>query len=412
MHRGMFKISFMSTKTRIIYYSPHPHLNLMSPSGFGTHMREMITAFEDEGCEVLPVIMGGIDNPPEVKDDSQESNAKSFFKKVLSKNIWRSLKDFNLLRFDKKAARRLEESILKFRPDMIYERCNYMQLSGIRMAQKHSVFHAMELNSPYIEQQRFLSKSYSFLESYAGNIEQKQLKGTDLPLAVVGPLKEYFSNKYSVDPDKFLVTHDAFNKDNILLNKDRQKEIINHYGLSNKTIIGFVGSIFEWHGLDKLIKAFQKLPYNNVKLLIVGYGSYMNELIELVEALGLEEEVIFTGGVPKNQVFNYISLMDICTAPDAAWYQSPVKIFEYGAMGKPIIAPDTEAVREIMDQEEDGILTDATVEGLREGLVHLLENRKKALVMGKKFQKKVLNDYTWKKNARKVLAAKERMQYQ
>lgn len=372
-------------------------------------MREMITAFEEEGCEVLPVIMGGIDNPPEEKTDGRESRTKSFFKKVLSENIWRSLKDLNLLRFDKKAGRKLEESILQFRPDMIYERCNYMQLSGIKMAKKHAVFHAMELNSPYIEQRRFLSKSHSFLEGYAEKKEQKQLEGTDLPLAVVGPLKKYFSNKYNIDSDKFLVTHDAFNKDNILLNQDRRQEIINRYGLSDKIIIGFVGSIFEWHGLDKLIKAFQKLPYDNVKLLIVGYGSYMNDLIELVEALGLEEDVIFTGRVPKTEVFNYISLMDICTAPDAAWYQSPVKIFEYGAMGKPIIAPDTEAVREIMDPGEDGILTDSTVTNIRKGLTYFLKNKEKALKMGKQFQRKVLNDYTWKNNARKVLAAKERI---
>jgi glycosyltransferase involved in cell wall biosynthesis len=153
------------------------------------------------------------------------------------------------------------------------------------------------------------------------------------------------------------------------------------------------------------------LEESKVKLLLVGDGSYMTELIELVDDLGLKNDVIFTGRVPRNEVFNYIDLMDVCAAPNAEWYQSPIKIFEYGAMGKPIIGPDTEAVKEIMVSGEDGILTNGSVGNLKEGLTYLLENREKALVMGKNFQKKVLNEYTWKNNVRKVLAAKERIQY-
>jgi glycosyltransferase involved in cell wall biosynthesis len=391
---------------KIIYYSPHPHLNLMSPSGYGTHMREMITAFQNKGCEVLPVIMGGEDNPPEETININSSRSKQLLKNLLPKRLWRTLKDVNLLRFDQlKAMRRLENTIKEFKPDFIYERCYYLQLSGVKIAKKYNLAHVMEINSPYVNQTNFLENSRSYLEKYARHIERKQLSGTDLPLAVVGPLREYFCERYDIDPDKFLITHDAFNRANIQLNTNNQQKIVKQYGLSGKRVIGYVGSIFEWHGLDKLIRAFDELDIPDTKLLIVGYGEYMVKLTELTKSLNREEDVISTGRVPKEEIFDYITIMDICAAPDAAWYQSPVKIFEYGAMGKPILGPDTTAVCEVMESDKDGILVEPTVEEMMKGLMKLISDPERSNKMGRHFQQKVLNDYTWTENARKVLEA-------
>ena len=121
--------------------------------------------------------------------------------------------------------------------------------------------------------------------------------------------------------------------------------------------------------------AFNELHEENLKIFIVGYGEYMKNLKELVAQFGLKEDVIFTGQVPKEEVFDYINIMDICVAPSAAWYQSPIKIFEYGAMGKPILGPDTAAVREVMKPDKDGILVEPTVESVKYGLKKLLNSK-------------------------------------
>jgi len=147
------------------------------------------------------------------------------------------------------------------------------------------------------------------------------------------------------------------------------------------------------------------LDIPDTKLLIVGYGEYMVKLTELTKSLNREEDVISTGRVPKEEIFDYITIMDICAAPDAAWYQSPVKIFEYGAMGKPILGPDTTAVCEVMESDKDGILVEPTVEEMMKGLMKLISDPERSNKMGRHFQQKVLNDYTWTENARKVLEA-------
>lgn len=396
---------------KIIYYSPHPHLNLMSPSGSGTHMREMIAAFRNEQCEVLPVVMGGGDNPPEETLNKHQSGSKQFLKNLLSKRVWRTVKDLNLLRFDYfTAAKRIEKAIKKFNPDFIYERCYYLQLSGIKMAKKYGLPHVLEINSPFVDQANFLGKSKSYFENYARYIEKKQVHETDLPLAVVGPLKEYFAKRHNVPRDKFLITHDAFNPKNIQLNTSDQKKIQEQYQLFDKKVIGYIGSIFEWHGLDKLIRAFDEMKISGAKVLIVGYGAYMTTLMKLAKNLAVEDDIIFTGRVPKEIIFNYIDIMDICVAPNAAWYQSPVKIFEYGAMGKPILGPDTEAVREVMIPDEDGILVEPSINHIKAGLRQLLKDPERAKQMGLNFRKKVLQEYTWGKNAKKVLNKIEKLE--
>jgi len=377
----------------------------MSPAGFGTHMRGMITAFRNMECEVRTVIMGGESKPPDLLDSNNSNGLKDRIKKLAGKNVWRTLRDFNLLWFDGTASTELSNVIKEFEPDFIYERTNYLQLSGVKAAKKYNVKHVSELNTPYVDQQNYLSNSRSYLESYARYIEKKQLWDTDLALAVVGPLKEYFCDLYDLDRNKFLITHDAFDKDNIKLQSDNQQKIKDRHQLQDKTIIGYVGSIFEWHGLDKLIMAFNELHEENLKILIVGYGEYIKNLKELVAQFGLKEDVIFTGRVPKEEVFDYINIMDICVAPSAAWYQSPIKIFEYGAIGKPILGPDTAAVREIMKSGTDGLLVLPEKDKLKQGLIKLLDNKNLATKLGKNFQRKVLEEYTWENNAKKVLNA-------
>lgn len=391
---------------RIIYYSPHPHLNLQSPSGYGTHMREMIKAFEGSGCEVLPVIMGGTERQNvQGLGNNEQPKYKQLAKKIVGRTVWRFLKDLNLLRFDKKAEKRLEEYVLSFQPELIYERCYYMQLSGVNVANRHNITHIMEINSPYVEQTNFLSNSKSPLEFLANRYEKKQLEFTDIALTLEHSLKNYFIKKHNIEEQKFLITPDAFNSDNIILHQDKQNEIVNRYQLNNVKTIGYLGSIFEWHGLEYLIKAFDKLKLNNTKLLIVGYGEYAEKLVDLTQTLDRSDDIIFTGMVDRKYVFDYLQVMDICVAPGAEWFQSPIKIFEYGAMGKPVIAPNTGPVKEVMNHGKDGLLVNPNTDSVYQALVRMFNNPEEAERMGKSFQEKVLNDYTWDQNAKKVLKA-------
>ncbi|MFT5973783.1 MAG: glycosyltransferase involved in cell wall biosynthesis, partial [Cryomorphaceae bacterium] len=87
------------------------------------------------------------------------------------------------------------------------------------------------------------------------------------------------------------------------------------------------------------------------------------------------------------------------------WYGSPVKIFEYGLMKKPVIAPDLGPLRDVMTDGENGLLVIPNSKALKEALQQLVTNfalREKIAIA---WHEKVLLEYTWDTAAKKVLKA-------
>ena len=87
---------------KILYYSPHPHLRIEDQTGYGTHMREMIAAFEMLGHDVDFLIAGHRAIPTK---ETQGSNTRSLVKEVLKFLIpglmWETFKDLQLIRVDR-----------------------------------------------------------------------------------------------------------------------------------------------------------------------------------------------------------------------------------------------------------------------------------------------------------------------
>jgi glycosyltransferase involved in cell wall biosynthesis len=112
-------------------------------------------------------------------------------------------------------------------------------------------------------------------------------------------------------------------------------------------VIGFEGAVEKWFALDDVVRALPKiLKYvENTRLLIVGdslFTDFKAQLISLVHAMGLSDNVIFTGSVPYDNLAKYIAAMDLCLIPFAPqkWLESalPNKFFEYSACGKRILS--------------------------------------------------------------------------
>lgn len=387
---------------KIIYYSPHPNLILKSPSGYGTHMREMIKAFEGNGHQVLPVIMGGI----EVDDNTgaQTPILKRILKKIIPAIFWESIKDIQLLKYDKMAANTLEAAIKSFAPDLIYERANYLQCSGGIMAQKYGIRNILEMNSPYVEE-RFKYQGKSLLLKRAYINEKIRADAADKIVVVSSPLKKYLINEQKIQGNKIIITPNAIDPEKLNVIESKKNEVVNRNDLSDKFIIGFVGSIAKWHGVEILIKAFCRIKTQipNSRLLFVGGGETLEDLKKLAQKLGVGQEVIFTGNVKHEEVFTYISLMDITVLPRTNWYMSPIKIFEYGAMGKPIVAPDNDPVKDVMINNEDGLLVKPDEVEIGDAILLLYKNSELRLKVADQFKKKVMENYTWEKTAKKIL---------
>lgn len=387
---------------KLLYYSPHPQLRLDAPTGYGTHMREMIAAWRRMGVEVKTLIAGD-----EVSGEYGESNQSRFsrWKKHVPSIFWETAKDINLLRYDGVLKSDLEKAITEFKPDLIYERVAYLQNSGIKMATKRHIRHISEINAPFPEERiRFSGKSW--LLKQARDYERQILAHSDLITTVSSALKSHLAEKLSDIEEKIMVVPNCVNPDEVSHEREDIEEIRSAYELDGKTVIGFVGSIFPYHGVDILIKAFSALDRGDqLRLLIVGDGETLSELKSDARRLGVLDRCIFTGSIPHRYVYAMIEAMDICCMPKSNWYGSPVKIFEYGLMKKPVIAPDVAPVKDVMRNQIDGILISPEVDELILALRRLLKNRDFRSKVATSWHEKVLLEYTWDNAAKRILEA-------
>ncbi len=127
-------------------------------------------------------------------------------------------------------------------------------------------------------------------------------------------------------------------------------------------VIGYVGSLIDYEGLDDLLTAAAELKKTgkDFKLLMVGDGSAAPSLRQLAVTLEIQDRVIFTGRVPREQVAAYYSLIDIAPFPRKPWnvceLVSPLKPFEAMALEKLVVASDTKGLAESINDGNNGLL--------------------------------------------------------
>lgn len=176
-------------------------------------------------------------------------------------------------------------------------------------------------------------------------------------------LEDYFKNNYLNNHVPTITIHNGCDTDFFYpIGKVEAKEIIR----LQKDIIYllFIGSVSRWHGVESIIGTFRYMkkmvPDKKIKLLVVG-GINTDYLDNLKESFN-DENVDFTGKVSKDKAFYYINAADVCLLPVnniRISPGSPLKLFDYAACGKPIIAQEnTIGYSDIIDKYNLGICCD------------------------------------------------------
>jgi glycosyltransferase involved in cell wall biosynthesis len=175
------------------------------------------------------------------------------------------------------------------------------------------------------------------------------------------------------------------------------------------TYVGFVGTFLEHQGIDVLIDAaclvLKEKP--STKFLLVGDGPMRGTWEKRVLDLGISESFIFSGHVKYKVVPEFIGVMDVCVAPvrENSNQASPVKIFDYMACGRPVIASDIEMIREI-DVKSGCVLhfEPDSAEGLASKIMSLLKSPERRRKMGEEARKVAVGEYDRKMIFRRLAA--------
>ena len=186
-------------------------------------------------------------------------------------------------------------------------------------------------------------------------------------------------------------------------------KIREEYSLASSKVILYIGVLSRARHLGLLIRAFSraKAEIANAKLLIVGTGNAEVYLKNLAAELGVEGDVIFTGQVPRAEVPGFIAGADIGISPieplPCYKLSSPIKILEYMAMTKPVIAnEEIPEHRDVLEQSGAGILAPFTPEAFADAMVELLGNPDQAVEMGRRGREWVLKNRSYEVLARQI----------
>lgn len=174
------------------------------------------------------------------------------------------------------------------------------------------------------------------------------------------------------------------------------------YGLEGRKVLVYVGEMSAWHGIDVLVRAMALLG-EGYRALILGKNAEI--LKPLAVELGVLDRLVFTGPVRHEEVPLYISAADIGVAPyDPAgvrdmerlgFYFSPIKLFEYMACGKPVVASDIDIVGGIVKDSGCGVLAKPGDPGSLAEAIRSLAGSPHGESMGAAGRKACVEKYNW-----------------
>ncbi|MFC1948661.1 glycosyltransferase family 4 protein [Chloroflexota bacterium] len=233
--------------------------------------------------------------------------------------------------------REINRQIREFKPDILIGDCILTTYLGYRAARKHgipTVYYVLDINHRLIP--------FKFLQSLGKLIESRNIGSADLVLAINKGLRGY-TIQMGAEPGKAAVLTAGTDTKRFSQGADSRK-IRKQYGINqDDLLLFFVGWIHHFNGLKEVAVEIARQGRPNIKLLVVGDGDGFNELQEVREKYGLHERFILAGRKPYEEIPQLLSAADICLLPaypDEPIMQNivPIKMYDYLAAGKPIIA--------------------------------------------------------------------------
>jgi glycosyltransferase involved in cell wall biosynthesis len=241
------------------------------------------------------------------------------------------------------AADQLEQLIGFERPDVVIERYS-LESGAARLATRRcGIPLTLEVNAPLVQE----ATRYRGLDDpSAEQREHETLRAADRIHVVSSALLHYVR---SVAPD----VPAAWIPNGADVSRLRAAAPAALPSMDGRVVVGFVGSMKPWHGVDQLLDAFARIhPHNpQAALLLVGAGPKEAEVIERAGRADMRGHALCTGHVPHADVPGLVGRFDIAVAPYLPvedFYFHPLKIVEYLSAGKPVIYSDQGDLRALV----------------------------------------------------------------
>ncbi|RLA18477.1 MAG: glycosyltransferase WbuB, partial [Gammaproteobacteria bacterium] len=235
-------------------------------------------------------------------------------------------------------------------------------------------------------------------------LESYVFRGADAVTTICEGLRTDIISR-GISADKVTVIPNAVDIERFTYGEPADETLRKTLGLTGKVVLGFIGSFYAYEGLPLLLDAMpimlQENP--NICLLLVGGGPQEALIKDKVKTLNLEEQVIFTGRIPHDEVQAYYNQVDAFIYPRLSMrlteLVTPLKPLEAMAQGRLVIASDVGGHKELIKDRKTGYLFKAdNINALAETVAELLKSEEKWPKMRKSGRDFVEAERNWKKS--------------
>jgi glycosyltransferase involved in cell wall biosynthesis len=295
--------------------------------------------------------------------------------------------------------------------DLIHERFNLLALGGALASRKLGLPFVLEVNADLLEQRKFKGTPERGLRRlFAIWATRLCFKAATKIICISTDLKNHLHRQWSIEDHKLAVLPCAADVD--AFSPNHKAEIVRRgLGLTNEPVVMWVGGFYPWHDLDLLLDSFaqvlQKLP--KARLVLVGEGQTRPVVAQKVIRNGLEHAVIMTGAISHNSVPEMVSIAEVAVVPAAPVSASrggtgtPLKLFEYMAAGKAIVATALNQAAEVIQNNHNGLLVEAgDVDRFSNAILDLLVDSAKRDRLGQNARRQAVEEYSWEKYTRQL----------
>ncbi|HEV2441146.1 MAG TPA: glycosyltransferase family 4 protein [Steroidobacteraceae bacterium] len=299
---------------------------------------------------------------------------------------------------------RLVRMLARTRYDFIYERHALYNMAGLLAARAFAVPLILEVNTLYADAWRkYYGLKFYFL---ARPMERHLVRKADAVITVTDAERVLLEQE-GVNADRITVSHNAIDPADFDVERHQDSRVRQSMNLP-PLIAGFVGTMNRWQAVEGFAAVVERVlaERSDVGFLFVGDGEGRPTLEAELQRRGVRNGAAFTGRQPHAAIPELIAAMDIGLLLDSNNYGSPMKVFEYWAMGKAVIAPAVPPVLEIMRDGETGlVIVPGDAAAMARCILRLAADSQLRVRLGDAGRRRVLSNHTWDQNAAKVVEA-------
>lgn len=274
--------------------------------------------------------------------------------------------------------------------DHILEFYTYGSDVGYKLSRANKTDLFIVYDNPVLEEYEFFYGKVWFFRKRIENNESLSLLNATGIVAYSNAVRLYLDKKYKRTMPVFIhqnVDYSRFDFFDV------------RYPGTNPFNIGFIGSFLKWHRVDLLVDVFIRLSkeFPGVKLYLIGNGVEFKAIKELVENSGISSQIRMPGFLDGESLRDFKKELDIGVMPGSNWYGAPNKIFEYGAAGIAVVAPDTPTIRDLFSENEILLFKQDNAEDLYDKLSSYIRSSEKVEKYARVLQNKIREKYSEEK---------------